>query len=251
MQKAIAVLQPIKNMFGDTLSWADLIVLAGHVAVEKASGTSMTFCGGRTDANEGDKGSELLEPRRDFPSVNSALRYHMHLMGLSVREMVALRAQLRSPVLQVARGNSGSWTRNVDVLDNSYYQTLWNYTWTVIPGTEEYTADGQQDMFMHAADLELKWDPEFAAVAQDYLADNQLFLADFTSAWNKVMNADRFDGLGNLCAADGPGSNARPDTARLVGVASGGVVVGAALAYFGTRSGSAQTTKHTLLGEPV
>lgn len=49
-------------------------------------------------------------------------------------------------------------------------------------------------------DLVLKDDPEFAAIAKEYAADNTKFLQEFKSAWTKVMNADRFKGpAGSVC----------------------------------------------------
>ena len=45
--QALAILAPIKDKFGDGLSWADLIVLSGNVALEQAGGNLMTFCGGK------------------------------------------------------------------------------------------------------------------------------------------------------------------------------------------------------------
>ena len=52
----------LQDELGAPLSWADLIALAGTVAVEKASGMSLPFCGGRTDAADGE-GSVDLEPK--------------------------------------------------------------------------------------------------------------------------------------------------------------------------------------------
>ena len=61
---ALAVLLPVKDAFGDALSWADLIALAGTVALEGAIGNGpISFCGGRTDALMADGGSDELEPR--------------------------------------------------------------------------------------------------------------------------------------------------------------------------------------------
>ena len=53
---------------------------------------------------------------------------------------------------------------------------------------------------MLRTDLLLRLDAESLAIAQDYAEDNELFLVDFSSAWTKLMQADRFDGpAGNLC----------------------------------------------------
>jgi catalase-peroxidase len=49
----LSVLEPIQVKHRDALSWADLIVLAGQVAVEEAGGKSVKFCGGRVDAKDG------------------------------------------------------------------------------------------------------------------------------------------------------------------------------------------------------
>jgi catalase (peroxidase I) len=46
---------------------------------------------------------------------------------------------------------------------------------------------------MMPTDLALRWDPSLAAIAQDYAADNRLFLKNFAAAWTKLMNADRFE----------------------------------------------------------
>jgi catalase (peroxidase I) len=250
LDKALAVLQPIKNSFGDSLSWADLIVLAGQVAIEQASEAKLTFCGGRTDALEGDEGSAYLKPRHDYPSTNAKLRDHMKVMGLSPAEMVALKGQMRSGVLQVALNFTGTWTSNMNRLSNEYYQTLLNNTWTQVDDTDEYTArvDGT-DLYMHASDLELKYDPEFAQIAQRFYLDNDLFLAEFSKAWTKVMNADRFDGpLGNVCtASDGSGSESWVGEV-LAGV-FGGLFVGAAAVHCYHSTGKDRTDERGLLSQ--
>ena len=63
LDSALAVLLPVKEQFGDPLSWADLIALAGTVALEDAGAPPMEFCGGRVDAPVYDGGSDNLEPR--------------------------------------------------------------------------------------------------------------------------------------------------------------------------------------------
>lgn len=62
LDRTLEVLAPIKAKYGDALSWADLIVLAGNTALEVSGSPQLKFCGGRTDASDG-LGSEYLAPR--------------------------------------------------------------------------------------------------------------------------------------------------------------------------------------------
>merc|ERR1711881_689502 len=63
-----------------------------------------------------------------------------------------------------------------------------------------YRAEGGVDSYITRSDFLLTLEPTFAAAAQDFATDNDLFLDEFAHAWTKVMNADRFDGpAGNLC----------------------------------------------------
>lgn len=64
----------------------------------------------------------------------------------------------------------------------------------------EYKAVGKDDVYALATDLALVWDAEYKQVAQEYAADNDMFLYEFSHAWTTYMNADRFDGpTGNVC----------------------------------------------------
>jgi catalase (peroxidase I) len=74
MDFALQVLAPVKEKFGPGLSWADLIVLAGTTALEEATGKQIPFCGGRTDAANGE-GSATLKPTGNFSAGASDLKW--------------------------------------------------------------------------------------------------------------------------------------------------------------------------------
>eukprot|EP01127_Copromyxa_protea_P001346 TRINITY_DN11363_c0_g1_i1.p1 TRINITY_DN11363_c0_g1~~TRINITY_DN11363_c0_g1_i1.p1 ORF type:complete len:685 (-),score=163.62 TRINITY_DN11363_c0_g1_i1:27-2042(-) len=201
LDKALALLAPIKKEF-DNLSWADLIVLAGTVAIEDATGTQLPFCGGRTDAADGE-GWESIQPNGSLELNFDQIRRHAHLMKLSDKEIVALSARLRSPEQMSRLGYlQGSFTQSINSLDNEYFKNLLSQTWQPVSlpksGVTEFrSASG---LYMTLYDLNLKWDATFLAYAQEFAGDNTLFVDEFTKAWTKLMNSDRFDGpTGNLC----------------------------------------------------
>eukprot|EP00164_Ancoracysta_twista_P001494 GFYU01001958.1.p1 GENE.GFYU01001958.1~~GFYU01001958.1.p1 ORF type:complete len:719 (-),score=245.26 GFYU01001958.1:159-2315(-) len=205
LDQALNKLAPVKEKYGDTLSWADLIVLAGTVAVEDAAGVEMSFCGGRTDAQDGE-GSTYLKPELsgDFTDKSSALRRSINLLGLTKREYVALSGGHSLGKMHVDRsGYSGAWTTNPSKLDNEYFKLLLSEEWEPhhVPDSSkvQYKAAGK-DLYMLKTDLMLTWDAELLAIVQDYAGDNELFTKEFSAAWTKLMNADRFDGpTGNVC----------------------------------------------------
>lgn len=65
VDQALAILEPIKVRFATTLSWADLIVLAGNTAIEESGGVNMPFCPGRSDALDG-SGWKHIQPNGKF-----------------------------------------------------------------------------------------------------------------------------------------------------------------------------------------
>jgi len=202
LDEALDLLQSVKDGF-DNLSWADLIVLAGTVALEKASGSSYSFCGGRTDASDG-SGSAMLQPNGNYSVDFNQIRRDAQLLGLTEREIVALAARLRSPGQMGRTGFFGSYTSDPTSLSNEYFNTLLSETWVpfTVPssGNIEYLAQGTQNVYMTLYDLNLRWDATFLAIAQEYAADSTLFLGEFQRAWTKLMNIDRFDGpTGNVC----------------------------------------------------
>lgn len=203
MDKALLLLSPIKDRFRG-ISWADLIVLAGNVAVEDAGGKSITFCGGRVDAEDGDA-LTYLEPNISSATEDPyVFKNEMRIKGLSIREWVVLIGGGHSVgKMHINRsGFTGSRTDKPTQLSNEFFKNLFAEQWEVFTnslGKKQYKARGKE-LYMLKSDLVLKVDPEFANVAQEYASDNSLFLTEFSEAWSRMMNVDRFDGpTGNIC----------------------------------------------------
>jgi len=198
MNLVLGVLQNVKNEYGDKLTWADLIVIAGNTALEDISGVSFDFCGGRSDATDG-AGSEFLN-MMTYPNKLAAFKDKMKLLGLTPREMVALSGRIRSAESQKSLGYHGSWMDNQNwTWGNQYFKLLLNETWVPI-NEYEYQSKNQTDVYMMDTDLLLLYDAPLLAIVQEFASDATEFMKQFQSAWAKVMNADRFDGpSGNVC----------------------------------------------------
>ena len=107
---------PVKNANPD-ISYADLIVLAGSVALGKGiTLPSLSFCKGRVDAEADDPNNDLLsilEPIREYDGVIVGVRDRMRIAGLTVPQVVALAGRPRSRSHMVNNlGYSGSYTED-------------------------------------------------------------------------------------------------------------------------------------------
>jgi catalase-peroxidase len=203
------------------LSMADAIVLAGSAAVEKAAkdaGIDVTvpFTGGRGDATEEHTDAASFEPLepfadgfRNYLKTKSVVRTEemlidkAHLLGLSIPEMTVLVGGMRA--LGAVSGNRkhGVFTDRVGTLTPDFFRNLldMNTKWTPVEGSddEEYVGTcrktGAEKYRATRADLVFGSNSMLRAQAEVYAeAGNEgKFVCDFISAWNKVMNADRFD----------------------------------------------------------
>jgi catalase (peroxidase I) len=204
MDKTLHLLQPIQAAYRN-LSWADLIVFSGNVALMGASVNSPTnfpFCPGRTDASDG-TGSAFLQPNTNYSATIDQMRMNQRMMSLMDEEVVVLSARLRSPQQMSRMGYYGTWSKNISVLSNQYYITLLTETWqpyTVAgSGYMQYKALGKE-LYMVQTDLNLLWDPTYLVYVQNFAADNNYFMNFFAMTWTKIMNIDRFSGpTGNVC----------------------------------------------------
>ena len=205
---------------GKKISLADLIVLAGGAAVERAAkdagfDVEVPFTPGRTDASQDQTDTEsfaVIEPRADgFRNyLGKATRLpaeyllidKANLLTLSAPEMTVLVGGLRVLGANYDGSARGVFTANPGSLTNDFFVNLLDMGTTWEPTSEDATAFEGRD----AATGEVKWtgsradlvfgsNSELRAVAEVYGSDDakEKFVNDFVGAWTKVMNLDRFD----------------------------------------------------------
>jgi catalase-peroxidase len=212
-------LESIRAESGRTVSLADLLVLAGNAAVEKAAadaGVTVTvpFRGGRADATQEDTDVEsfaVLEPRADGfrnylrpgdktrPEV--LLVEKAYLLSLTAPEMTALVGGLRVLGTNFGGTQHGVFTDRPGVLTNDYFVNLLEIgtQWKASADSEQVfegrDASGAVTKTATAVDLVFGSNSELRALAEVYASDDarEKFVADFVAAWTKVMELDRFD----------------------------------------------------------
>jgi catalase-peroxidase len=223
LAKVLPVLEKIQQDFngsgGKKVSLADLIVLAGSAAVEKAAKDagfeiSVHFAPGRADASQESTDVDsfaVLEPRWDGfrnyvrPGEKAPLEQLLvekaYLLDVTAPELTALVGGLR--VLGANHGGSkhGVFTDKPGVLSNDFFVNLLDMgtQWksgsaeNVYEGTDR--ASGAPKWTATANDLVFGSNSQLRALAEHYAQDDnkQKFVEDFVAAWVKVMNNDRFD----------------------------------------------------------
>ncbi|MEV7802731.1 catalase/peroxidase HPI [Microbispora sp. NPDC088329] len=205
---------------GKQVSLADVIVLAGCAAVEKAAkdagvDVEVPFTPGRVDASQEQTDVEsfaALEPTvdgfRNYYGKGNRLpaEYLLvdraNLLNLSAPEMTVLVGGLRVLGANHQQSKLGVFTETPEVLTNDFFVNLLDL------GTEWKSTSEDQSTFegRDAATGEVKWtgsradlvfgaNSELRAVAEVYASDDakEKFVQDFVKAWDKVMNLDRFD----------------------------------------------------------
>jgi catalase-peroxidase len=216
LARVLALLEPIAAETGASV--ADVIVLAGSVGIEqaaKAAGFEITvpFAPGRGDATDemtDVEAFEVLEPlhdgyrnwlKRDYVvSAEEMLLDRTQLMRLTAAEMTVLVGGMR--VLDVNHGGTshGVFTDRKGALTNDFFVNLtdMNYTWKPAGENLYEIRDRKTDQLKWTAtrvDLVFGSNSILRAYAEVYAQDDnkEKFVMDFVAAWNKVMNADRFD----------------------------------------------------------
>ena len=209
LQNVLDVYEAIAAEFN--ISVADVIVLAGNVGIEKASGVNVPFTSGRGDASQDQTDIEsfaVLEPMSDafrnfhksgidIPAEEIMLD-KAQLLGLTAPEMTVLLGGMRS--LGISSSSYGIFTNDQDKLSNDYFKTLLDMSvqWKPNGTGNSFEASDRSsgDVVRSAtrADLVFGSNSQLRAICEVYASDdaNEKFTSDFISAWNKVMNNDLF-----------------------------------------------------------
>ena len=192
-------------------SIADIIVLAGNIGIEEASGKSLEFIPGRGDATQEktDVASfEVLEPvvdgfrnfqKQDYGvSPEEMLLDKAQIMGLTAPEMTVLIGGMRS--LGISSNGYGIFTEPSGKLTNDFFVKLLDMGIEWKPaGKNSYDgfdrASSKKVSSASRVDLAFGSNSQLRAIAEVYACSDSKdkFINDFVAAWNKVMNLDRFD----------------------------------------------------------
>ncbi len=225
LARVLKTLEKIQSDFngsaagGKKISLADLIVLAGAAAVEKAAkaaGTDVTvpFTPGRTDASQEQTDIESFEPLepkvdafrsyayKDSAPAEMALLDKAQQMRLTAPEMTVLIGGLRVLNTNFGGTNFGVFTERPGTLTNDFFVNLLDmkYVWKATSDSQD-TFEGSERKSGNSkwkatrADLIFGSNAQLRAVSEVYAcSDSQpKFVKDFVNAWHKVMNLDRFD----------------------------------------------------------
>ena len=222
----LPVLEKVQEEFnsaqtgGKKVSLADLIVLGGAAAVEKAASdagfpVTVPFRAGRTDASQDQTDVEsfqYLQPRADgFRNYlrpgqklqpETLLLDKAYMLDLTAPEMTALVGGMRALGTNVGGSSHGVLTDKPQVLTNDFFVNL------LSPGTKWKASESGENVYeiTDVATGELKWtatpvdlvfgsNSQLRALAEVYASEDarEKFVNDFVAAWTKVMELDRFD----------------------------------------------------------
>ena len=207
LEKVLKILESIADEVGASV--ADIIVLAGNVGIEKASGLSLPFTPGRGDASQNDTDVDsfsVLEPiadafrnfKKDSHDINleEMMLDKSQLMKLTAPEMTVLIGGMRT--LGVSNNGHGVFTDNKDKLTNDFFSMLLDMSveWKPNGSGDTYEAfdrvSGQKVRTATSVDLVFGSNSQLRALSEVYASDDgqEKFVSDFAAAWTKVMEID-------------------------------------------------------------
>ncbi|MCM3602727.1 catalase/peroxidase HPI [Robertmurraya korlensis] len=218
LERVLSVLEEVQSNLEKKVSLADLIVLGGSAAVEKAAqeagfDVTVPFAPGRGDATQEQTDAEsfdVLEPvadgfrnyqKKEYSVTSEELLVDKaQLLGLTAPEMTVLIGGMR--VLGTNHGGTdhGVFTDRVGTLTNDFFVNLLDMgvEWKAVDGSVYEGRDRKTGEVVRTAtrvDLVFGSNSILRAIAEVYAQEDnkEKFVKDFIAAWVKVMNADRFD----------------------------------------------------------
>ncbi len=217
LAKVIGKLEQVRKGFGKNVSMADMLVLGGAAAIEKAASdaghkVSVPFSAGRGDATQAMTevaSFAVLEPTADafrnyysdgsYGSPAEMLVEKADLLTLTVPEMTALVGGMRTLGANAGGSKHGVFTGKPGTLGNDFFvnlldmSTKWEKSKTdgVYNGLDRKS--GKVRWTATPVDLVFGSNSELRAVAEVYASEQDKFVKDFVAAWSKVMTLDRFD----------------------------------------------------------
>ena len=209
LNKVLNILEGIASKAGASI--ADVIVLAGNVGIEQASGKTLEFTPGRGDATQENTDVEsfaVLEPFvdgfRNFQKKDYGIKPEemmldkAQIMGLTAPEMTVLLGGMRS--LGISSDGHGVFTEPSGKLTNDFFVKLLDMGVEWKPsGSNAYEAidrsTSQKVRTATRVDLAFGSNSQLRAITEVYASNDSQnkFVEDFIASWNKVMNLDRFD----------------------------------------------------------
>lgn len=226
LNKVLEALEKIQSSFNSShskdkkVSLADIIVLGGCVGIEQAAknaGYNITvpFAPGRTDATQEEtdiKSFNVLEPKADGfrnyikdnyeVTSDEMLIDRAQLLSLTIPEITVLIGGMRVLNTNYKQSQEGVFTNREECLTNDFFVNLLdiNTEWKSLPDIKEMFVGydrqtGNVKWTATRVDLIFGSNSQLRAVAEVYASNGneEKFIQDFVAAWNKVMNADRFD----------------------------------------------------------
>jgi catalase-peroxidase len=219
LKTVLQKLEAIRKEFGSKVSLADLIVLGGGAAVEKAAkdagvDVKVPFTPGRMDASQEQTDVDSfapLEPRADgfrnylggkrrFMAPEEALVDRAQLLRLTAPEMTVLVGGLRVLGANAGGSKHGVFTKKPETLTNDFFISLLDMSTEWQPaGDDVYEGRDRKTKAVKwtgtRVDLIFGSHSQLRAFAEVYGSSDakEKFVKDFVAAWTKVMNADRFD----------------------------------------------------------
>ena len=207
LEKVLSIYEKIAK--DQNTSIADVIVVAGAVGIEKASGHKVNVTTGRGDANQENTdvdSFDLLKPKacgfrnyseKEFAvSPEEILLDKSQLLGLTPTEMTLLVGGMRS--MGVSHTGEGVWTNGE--LNNQWFKKLLSMDdeWKTTDYNSYVSKDrntGEETRTASRTDLVFGSNSELRAISEVYAQDdnNEKLINDFIQVWCKIMNADRFD----------------------------------------------------------